>query len=222
MSRAEDAIVNARTASRFARGRMLPTILGRMTAIDDVAADFAALAELAQSQAALVQQLTTGDGNTAMSPEQIVGLAARCVPYGRHIALAVPTPKGADPGTAATTGAVAAGFNALQSELKEGPAYDALDGYDVVVSDDLAAEARWRRLSPAAVQRLGIRSVIACSLYLTRRLRAALVISSDWPYAFNGSSIACGSILATRCSLAAVLDGRRADERVAALDRPTP
>ncbi len=186
-----------------------------MTAADNDTGDFTALAELAEAFSALVEALQDRRDGHALRPARIVELAMRCLPMGRHVALVI-SEDGHTTRNLAATSDIPARVDELRAEVGQGPALDVLDTNDLVVSNELAADPRWPLFGPNVVDRLGIRSTIAYRLYLAPRLRAALVLHSDWPYAFDDLAIATGSIFASYCSLAVITDqllGDRLSER---------
>jgi ANTAR domain len=179
-----------------------------MTTSDEGTSDFAELAELAEAFTALVDALMDG-GSTDMPPHRIVEMAARCMPSGQHVALVISEDNSTR--SLAATSEVPALVDRLRSEIGQGPALDVLDTNDLVVGNDLADDPRWPDFGPAVVERLGIRSTIAYRLYLAPRLRAALMLYSDWPHAFDDLTIATGSIFAAYCSLVVMTDNLLGD-----------
>ncbi len=186
-----------------------------MTAFDDDTADFTALAELAEDFNTLVEALLDRRDGHSLPPARIVELAVRCMPSGRHFALVI-SEDGDSSRSLAATSDLPAQVDQLRAEVGQGPALDVLDTNDLIVSNDLAADPRWPLFGPGVVDRLGIRSALAYRLYLAPRLRAALVLYSDWPHAFDDLAIATGSIFAAYCSLTVITDhllGDRLSER---------
>jgi len=176
-----------------------------MTTADDDTADFTALAELAEAFTALVEALLDRRDGFALPPARIVELAVRCVPSGRDAALVI-SENGISSRSLAATSDVPAQVDAFRAEVGQGPALDVLDTNDLVVSNDLAVDPRWPLFGPGVVERHGIRSAVAYRLYLAPRLRAALVLYSDWPHAFDDLAIATGSIFASYCSLTVITE----------------
>jgi ANTAR domain-containing protein/GAF domain-containing protein len=176
-----------------------------MTASDDETEDLTALAELAEAFTALVEALLDGQDGHTMPPARIVELATRCMPRGRHVALVI-SEDGSTSRSLAATSDLPARVDELRTEVGQGPALDVLETNDLVVSNDIAVDPRWPMFGPRVVDRLGIHSTVAYRLYLAPRLRAALVLYSDWPHAFDDLTIATGSIFASYCSLAVITD----------------
>jgi ANTAR domain/GAF domain len=166
---------------------------------DDRRPDFTAVSELAEAFTALVDALTAGDRFPAMSPERIVALAAACMPSSCDVALSVA--EGDRARLVASTGEVPRHIDRIRREIGHGPVLDIVDTNDLVVSNDLAADARWPVFGSRVAEQLGIRSVVGYRLYLAAGVRAALTFYSDWPHAFDDLAIATGSIFAAYCSL---------------------
>src|SRR5215217_7436220 len=69
----------------------------------------------------------------------------------------------------------------LQIEHGEGPCVEAFEVKTLVDTEDLAAEARWPKLSPAAVQR-GLRAVLASPIpYNQQAIGVVVVFSTKVP-----------------------------------------
>jgi hypothetical protein len=109
----------------------------------------AALAELAAAFTVLVQVLLDG-GQTELTPQRIVDVAARMMPGCRHAAVVVID---ADrPRTLASTDAVPDHVDAVQFDAGEGPSLDVLVTDDYVRVDDLADDHRWPQFGSRAVE----------------------------------------------------------------------
>jgi GAF domain-containing protein len=67
--------------------------------------------------------------------------------------------------TTATTDETGRRADALQQEIGEGPCLDAVWDQEVVLSRDLAEDPRWSTWGPAAVEELGVRSLLCVRLY---------------------------------------------------------
>lgn len=162
------------------------------------AADFTALAELAEAFAELVSALHNRD-RIALTPERIVEVASRCMPRSQHVALAVADHDRVH--NVANTSDVPTQVDRIRDSTEQGPALDVLDTNDLVVSNDLAADPRWPLFGTRVAADTQIRSIVSYRLYLSPRHRAALTFYSDWPYAFDDLAIATGAIFAAYGSL---------------------
>jgi GAF domain-containing protein len=96
--------------------------------------------------------------------QRIVDVARTSVPGFDHVGISTVDKKG-HPTTRAAAGDLVEVLDAVQYDLGEGPCVDALREADAVVAPDLAADRRWPRYVPAAVQH-GVRSQMAIKLYL--------------------------------------------------------
>jgi len=167
---------------------------------DDLDGPFAALAELAEAFLALVRALADDAEPAPLTPARILDLAVACMPTGKHVALIVVQDGQAR--TVAGNTDLPGRVDVVRSATGEGPSLDVLDTNDLVVSNDLAHDPRWRDFGSRVVDELGIRSVVSYRLYLSRRHRAALTVYSDWPHAFDDLAVTTGAIFAAYCSLA--------------------
>jgi GAF domain-containing protein len=68
--------------------------------------------------------------------------------------------------------------DALQYELQEGPCIDAVWDHEIVISTDLAKEARWTGWGPRVVEELGVRSLMCIQLFVEDEVLGALNIYS--------------------------------------------
>jgi transcriptional regulator with GAF, ATPase, and Fis domain len=104
----------------------------------------------------------------------------------------------------------------LQFETDQGPCLDAIRQHEIVQVADLRTESRWPGFAPAAVERIGVRSLVSFRLFVQADTIGALTVSSMHPGAFEapGLSVELGSIFASHAAVA--LSGRRALERLQA------
>lgn len=86
-------------------------------------------------------------------------------------------------------------------EAEDGPARTAAADGSLLRIDDTAAERRWPGFARRA-EELGVRSVIACGLRAGPGLRAALVLQSAKPGAFDGTALGAAGVYATHASAA--------------------
>jgi hypothetical protein len=159
------------------------------------------LGELAAAFNTLVQALLD-DGHAELTPQRIVDLAARVMPGCQHASVVVIEQD--RPQTLANTDAVPDHVDAVQFDVREGPSWEVLVTDDYVRADNLANDPRWPQFGSRAVQVGGIRSMLSYRLYLGRHRRAALSFYSTWPYAFDDTTAAIGTIFAAYCSLALI------------------
>ncbi|GAB2914320.1 GAF and ANTAR domain-containing protein [Rhodococcus aerolatus] len=161
------------------------------------------LTALAQEFVELVELLFDAE-RRRLTTDRIVEVACHACGPAEHAAVTV-----VDDGrlrTEAATGAPARRVDDLASELGRGPAFDAVTTSHVVRVDDLDAAHGWPVLGPRVVAETGVRSVLACRIYLSRRRTASLNLYSSWPAAFDDGDVATAAILASYCSLALLTD----------------
>jgi transcriptional regulator with GAF, ATPase, and Fis domain len=91
--------------------------------------------------------------------------------------------------------------DALQEEYQEGPCLDAAFRHDTVRVDDLAAEVRWPRFGPGAVD-AGIAGMLCFQLYVEGDNLGALNLLAEQPDAFTDESVHVGEMLATHAAVA--------------------
>lgn len=92
--------------------------------------------------------------------------------------------------------------DALQHELDEGPCLDALEQDDVVQSNDLAVDDRWRRWGPQVAARLGLHSIVSYRLYISGESLGALNLYGEGRSAFTSDDIHDGMALAAHVGVA--------------------
>lgn len=101
----------------------------------------------------------------------------------------------------ASTDPVAVGCDRAQAAVGEGPAFDVLlDGTGTVQCADLAGDARWADFVPQALE-VGVRSVLACELPITRNLRGSLSVYATKPEAFDSVAELVLPVFAARASI---------------------
>ena len=99
---------------------------------DEHMADFQSLAELAEAFTELVAALCA-PGRSALTPTQVVDLAVRCMPRAQHAALVALVD--GDVQNLAVTGDLPAAIDRIRAETGEGPAFDLIEGNDLIVVD---------------------------------------------------------------------------------------
>lgn len=174
------------------------TLTGVRSEADDYADDFRGLAELAEAFLQLVSALS--GGGEGLGPDRIVEVAARTMPRSRIVSLAIQ-----EDGllrTVAATSDVSAAVDRIRSEVGEGPALDAVETNDVVVSGQLADDPRWPRFGRRVTEETDVASAAVYRLYLGPRFRGVLTFYSDWPFAFDDLAVSTGAIFAAYASLA--------------------
>jgi transcriptional regulator with GAF, ATPase, and Fis domain len=86
-------------------------------------------------------------------------------------------------------------------ETGEGLVQAALADGSLVRIDDTAAEERWPEFGRRAAE-LGVRSLVACGLRVGSGLRAALILQSAKPAAFDGPALEAADVYVTHASAA--------------------
>ena len=104
----------------------------------------------------------------------------------------------------------------LQYELHEGPCVDTVRTQTTVISDEVARDPRWPRWGPAVAEKLGVRSMLSLLLYTQDTSYGALNLYGFEAGAFGSDDVVAAHALAAHLT-AALADGRRLDNRAAAL-----
>jgi GAF domain-containing protein len=155
----------------------------------ELASQFAAVARALQAEASVDATLA-----------RIVEVARLIVPGCHHAGITVL--RRGKPETPAATDAVSAAVDAVQYETGEGPCLSAILEADTFRTGDLAAETRWPRFSRPAVERTGVRSVLAFRLFAESDSSGALNLYSRERDAFDDDAVAVGGILTAHAALA--------------------
>lgn len=92
-------------------------------------------------------------------------------------------------------------MNALQHELAEGPAVDALRHHETVYAPDLSSDERWPRWGPR-IHDIGVRSVLSYRLFTTKDTLGALDLFSRTGDAFDRDGIDNALALAAHVAVA--------------------
>lgn len=161
------------------------------------AAQPSAVEEMAVQFRDLLRSMTGTAGLLDM--ESIVRFAAAAIAGADHAAVSL-FRAGHEPTTIHATGVLPVRVDALQYHFGEGPCVSALSENDVVLVEDLAADDRYPRFAPCAVE-LGVRSMLSARLYLSAKDRAALNFYSAQPHAFTSEQIPLLAIFASFASL---------------------
>lgn len=176
-------------------------------ATEDATSDdssLAAIAELGEMFATLVQKIHRGDP-VRFTAARIVETAAQCMPASKGAELMMMLDAG-QPRSIASVGVSPAGVQLARLHSGEGPSLDVLDANDLVITGDVGADERWPEFAREVARKTTIRSIASYRLYLGPNHRAALTFYSDWPYAFDSADTAIGAIFAAYCSLALLAD----------------
>lgn len=96
---------------------------------------------------------------------------------------------------------VAEELDRLQTELGEGPMFDALHQHHTVHVADLEQETRWPNFVETAAQR-GVRAMLSFRLYVDARSLGALNVYGSNPGVFSAESVTTGEILAQHAAVA--------------------
>jgi hypothetical protein len=90
----------------------------------------------------------------------------------------------------------------LQNTLEEGPCRDSiLDEERVLIDDMAAADDRWPRFAPAAIER-GVGAMVAFQLFAAHGSAGALNLYAEQPGVFDESSLDIGSLFASHAAIA--------------------
>jgi transcriptional regulator with GAF, ATPase, and Fis domain len=117
--------------------------------------------------------------------------------------------------TPVATDEVVAVIDHAQYESGQGPCvHAAVEGVDVVRSDDLSEDARWPLFTPHAVE-LGIHSMLSFHLYARNDTIGALNIYAGPVGAFDDASVHMGALLATHAAVALTRTKKEANLRIA-------
>jgi hypothetical protein len=166
---------------------------------DEYAEDFRALCGLGEAFTELIAAFGSRVHHE-VTTERVVRLAATWMPRGQFVAVlshvdgGVRTVAGSDPRVCV--------IDRIRDETAQGPALDVVEGNDLVVSDNLAADLRWPAFGPRVADEAGILSLVAYRLVLGRPGPAVLTFYSDWAQAFDPLAIATGALFAAYASLA--------------------
>jgi GAF domain-containing protein len=174
------------------------------TAAPELAVQFAAVARALEAQPTVEATL-----------QRVVDVARMIVPGCHHAGVTLV--RRGRPETPAATDEVSAEVDRVQYEAGEGPCLSAIAEEAPVRTDDLAAEDRWPRFSRPAVERTGVRSVLAYRLFTDEDTFGALNLYSREPASFDDDALAIGTTLAAHAALA--LSRAREREQIAGLEQ---
>lgn len=114
--------------------------------------------------------------------------------------MSIVNPGGID--TPAGSGESLRRLDGLQFELMEGPCFDALRMHEVVLSRDLAKEARWPSWGPRVVDEIGVHSIVSYRLFTAEDTLGAMNLYSRRIDAFDTEDIDNGGALAAHVAVA--------------------
>jgi len=189
----------------------------RLTALDDISIDGIAARSLdvatpqdtaprpaadpsLAGQFAAVARALAEEETVAATLQRVVEIARMIVPGCHHAGITVL--RRGRPDTPAATDEVSAAVDKVQYEAGEGPCLSAILERHTYRTGDLAAESRWPGFSGPAVERTGVRSVLAYRLFTEADTLGALNLYSRELHAFDEEAEAIGTILAAHAALA--------------------
>jgi GAF domain-containing protein len=152
------------------------------------------------SQFAAVAQALASEETVAATLQRLVEIARVIVPGCHHAGVTVL--RRGRPETPAATDDVSGAVDRVQYETGEGPCLSAILEQPTYRTGDLAAETRWPEFSRPAVERTGVRSVLAYRLFTEADTLGALNLYSRERDAFDDEAEAIGTILAAHAALA--------------------
>lgn len=170
----------------------------------ELAAQFAAVARALAAEPTVDRTLA-----------RLVNVAVEIIPGCHHAGVTVV--RRGRPETPAATDEVPAAVDAIQYETGEGPCLSAITEHAVFRSGDLAADDRWPAFARPALERTGVRSVLAFRLFTERDTLGALNLYSRERHAFGDDVVPVGTILAAHAALAYTLARER--EQISGLEQ---
>lgn len=151
------------------------------------------------------------DGNSGLTTELVVQRALDVVPAADGCGLTLRGRRGVL-GTAAATSEQVSQADHAQYDVDEGPCLESAEGAGSFRSHDLAADRRWSRWSPRAVE-IGFRSVLSIQLSTEREEIGAINLYAAGTHAFDDDAVnvaeVFASIAASALSQAKLVEGLR-------------
>lgn len=151
------------------------------------------------------------DGNSGLTTELVVQRALDVVPAADGCGLTLRGRRGVL-GTAAATSEQVSRADHAQYDVDEGPCLESAEGAGSFRSHDLAADRRWSRWSPRAVE-IGFRSVLSIQLSTEREEIGAINLYAKDTHAFDDDAVnvaeVFASIAASALSQAKLVEGLR-------------
>ena len=114
--------------------------------------------------------------------------------------MSIVNPGGVD--TPAGSGDALKRLDSLQFELKEGPCFEALQDQEIVLSRDLATDARWPIWGPRVAKEIGVGSIVSYRLFTAADTLGAMNLYSLRTDAFDTEDIDNGGALAAHVAVA--------------------
>jgi GAF domain-containing protein len=167
------------------------------------------------SQFAAVARALAAEDSMAETLQRLVEIARATVPGCHHAGVTVL--RRGRPETPAATDDVSGAVDRVQYETGEGPCLSAILEQPTYRTGDLAEETRWPSFSRPAVERTGVRSVLAYRLFTEADTLGALNLYSRERDAFDDEAEAIGTILAAHAALA--LAWAREREQISGLEQ---
>lgn len=155
--------------------------------------------ELANQFASVARALES-EPTVEATLQRVVEIARLIVPGCHHAGITVL--RRGKPETPAATDEVSGEVDKVQYETGEGPCLSAIVEQHTFRTGDLLAETRWPKFSKPAVERTGVRSVLAYRLFTSEDTFGALNLFSRERDAFDDDSVGVGTILAAHAALA--------------------
>jgi GAF domain-containing protein len=150
--------------------------------------------------AVLAQRLR--DGRTVTEVHEIVVESApKLVDGCDRAAIGVLEPNGRFHSAAATDDVMRL-IDELQDQLREGPCLEASTDQKVQVDNDITDHSQWPRLAAAVIERTPVRAMLAVPLLAEGKRAGALNVFADRAGAFDDSSVAMATVLASFSSVA--------------------
>jgi GAF domain-containing protein len=151
-------------------------------------------------QFAAVARALASEETVDATLRRVVEIARVIVPGCHHAGVTVL--RRGRPETPAATDEVSGAVDRVQYETGEGPCLSAILEQPTYRTGDLAAETRWPTFSGPAVERTGVRSVLAYRLFTEADTLGALNLYSRERDAFDAEAEAIGMILVAHAALA--------------------
>jgi GAF domain-containing protein len=152
------------------------------------------------TQFAAVARALASESTVEQTLQRVVEIARLIVPGCHHAGITVL--RRGRPETPAATDEVSGQVDRVQYETGEGPCLSAILEQHTYRTGDLAEETRWPKFSRPAVERTGVRSVLAYRLFTQADTLGALNLYSRERDAFDDEAVGVGTILAAHAALA--------------------
>ena len=133
--------------------------------------------------------------------ERALSFARELVPSAQDAGISLRR-RGGSVETAAATSDVVVLADKLEYELGEGPCLDAIWHAEVVRSNDIGADERWRRWGPRVVEEAGMRSMLCLRLFTHEDRLGALNLYSQQADAFDDADVEHGLAMAAHSAVA--------------------